>query len=200
MTDQVLVILTSSLIEEFIQSEDVGVVKNRFHEKLEVVFVGLDKTVVLDLHQVSFLNPKEFGDKYEEKICNICHKIRKTIEFDLNQNGKGDRPVRRPSCKNCRKKIDGIGISSLDRKKWNKVKPEYIDFECPICRKTTIPPITSKVVLDHDHATGIPTGWICDSCNTGLGRFKDDVGILRNAIAYLEETKGAFKSSHDNLG
>jgi hypothetical protein len=184
-----LVILTSSLIEEFIQSEDVGVVKSRSNQEIEVVFVGLGKVIVLNVDQVSFLNPKEYGDMFEEKICNICHKIRRTSEFDLNQNGKGDRPVRRPSCKVCRKKIDGIGISSLDRKKWNKIKPEYVDFECPICRKITIPPITSKVVLDHDHATGVPTGWICDSCNTGLGRFKDDVHILRNAIDYLENTK-----------
>jgi hypothetical protein len=194
MKEQILVVLASSLIEDFILSEDVGVIRNRSDEEIEVVFVGLGKVVVLNINQVSFLNPKEYGDKYEEKICNICHKIRKTIEFDLNQNGKGDRPVRRPSCKECRKIIDGVGISSLERKKWNRIKPEYVDFECPICRKTTIPPITSKVVLDHNHATGIPTGWICDSCNTGLGRFKDDVNILRNAIAYLEDTKASNKN------
>ena len=53
----------------------------------------------------------------------------------------------------------------------------------------TIAGVTSKVVLNHDHGTGVPSGWICDSCNTGLGRFKDDPEILRNAIRYLEEAK-----------
>lgn len=189
MRDKTLVALASGVIEEFIQAEDVGVVKKCEDNEIEVFFVGINKRIVLNIDQVTFLNPKEYGDGFQEKICNICHKIRQTSEFDLNQNGKGDRPVRRPSCKDCRRKIDGIGISTIDRKNWNKLKPEFVEFECPICSKITIPPITSKVVLDHDHTTGIPTGWICDSCNTGLGRFKDDIQVLKNAIAYLERVK-----------
>jgi transcription elongation factor Elf1 len=58
-------------------------------------------------------------------------------------------------------------------------------FECPICGKRTIAGITSKVVLDHDHETGEARAWICDSCNTGIGRFKDDVALLQRAIKFL---------------
>ena len=54
--------------------------------------------------------------------------------------------------------------------------------------KITIPGVTSKVVLDHDHNTGKPRAWICDSCNTGLGRFKDRVELLQNAIDYLKKS------------
>jgi len=43
------------------------------------------------------------------------------------------------------------------------------------------------MVLEHDHRTGKPGGWICDSCNTGLGRFKDDVELLKSAIEFLKK-------------
>jgi RNase P subunit RPR2 len=64
-----------------------------------------------------------------------------------------------------------------------------VDFKCPICEKTTIPGLTSRVALNHDHKTGKITGYICDSCNTGLGRFKDDIVVLQRAIKYLESDK-----------
>lgn len=43
--------------------------------------------------------------------------------------------------------------------------------------------------LDHDHATGFIRGVLCRSCNTLLGRHRDDaaalVGRLPGAVAYL---------------
>jgi len=187
MSTKNIVAPKSSLIELELTSEDVGVIKKADGDYLVVYFVGLKKSTRIHKSQLTFLNPAEFGDLFSKKICNVCHKIRKTELFDLNQSGKGDRPVRRPSCKDCRKKIDGVGMTSADKKKWNEIKPNYVEFQCPICKKTTIPPLTSKVVLNHDHETGIPSGWICDSCNTGLGRFKDDIEILKHAIDYLKE-------------
>jgi len=67
-----------------------------------------------------------------------------------------------------------------------KNKPEFEFFNCPICHKTTIPGLTSKIVLDHNHKDGRIRGWICDSCNTGIGRFKDDIVLLENAIKFLK--------------
>ena len=186
MDTQKIVVAKVSLCEQLITNEDVGVIKKQDGEMIVIYFVGLNKTIKLHQSEIDFLDVKNYGDLFDKKICNVCHKIRPTVEFDLNQNGKGDRPVRRPSCKACRREIDGMSISTTDRKEWNKVKPEWVEFECPICRKTTIPPVTSKVVLNHDHKTGVPSGWICDSCNTGLGRFKDSIPILQNAIKYLE--------------
>lgn len=187
MKSERIVAPKKSLIEFQLSAEDVGVIKEVDGDHLIIFFVGLNISARIHKSDLTFLNSKEFGDLFPRKICNVCHKIRKTELFDLNQSGKGDRPVRRPSCKDCRKRIDGVGMTAADRKKWNKVKPEFVEFECPICKKITIPPITSKVVLNHDHQTGIPSGWICDSCNTGLGRFKDDISILQHAIEYLKE-------------
>ena len=69
---------------------------------------------------------------------------------------------------------------------WNKNKPQYVPFECPICAKRTIAGVTSKVVLDHNHRNGEARGWVCDSCNTGIGRFKDDIELIKRAIKFIE--------------
>ena len=145
--------LTNSLVEK----NDIGVVKKIKDTVIEVYFIRVSSQVKMSISQVVIINPSEFGDAFKEKICNVCHKIHPTTFFDLNQNGKDNRPIRRPSCKNCREDIDGVSM-------------------------------TSKVVLNHDHSNGKPSGWICDSCNTGLGRFKDDTKILKRAIDYLNDS------------
>jgi len=43
----------------------------------------------------------------------------------------------------------------------------------------------SKIVLDHCHHTGNVRGYLCESCNTGIGRFDDDIEIIDRAINWL---------------
>jgi hypothetical protein len=40
--------------------------------------------------------------------------------------------------------------------------------------------------LDHNHETGKFRGWLCDNCNTGIGKLGDTVEGLERAIAYLK--------------
>lgn len=42
--------------------------------------------------------------------------------------------------------------------------------------------------IDHCHQTGMIRGIICQECNMGLGRFQDNLAILKSAIRYLEYT------------
>lgn len=41
--------------------------------------------------------------------------------------------------------------------------------------------------MDHDHHTGLFRGWICDLCNTGIGKLGDSIEGLEAAIVYLKK-------------
>lgn len=170
-----------------IKQYEIGVVKEQNSDSAIVRFVNSDYLIKVPCDILVEFNPNQTGDQYTKKICNVCNRILSINSFQKNQNGKNNRTVRRPSCNDCRSVIDGVPVPIAEKRKWESIKPYYDIWECPICKKRTIPGLTSKVVLDHDHATGNPRAWICDSCNTGLGRFKDDVSIMENAIEYLKK-------------
>lgn len=51
---------------------------------------------------------------------------------------------------------------------------------CAICQKKLTRPN-----LDHCHKTGKVRGFLCTSCNNGLGAFKDKPDLLMRAAEYL---------------
>ncbi len=108
------------------------------------------------------------------------------VDFEINQTDAKGRKTTRPSCKSCRVKINGVQLKSEEKKKLDRIKPTHF-FICPICQKGSIPGVTANLVRDHNHYNGKAREWICDSCNTGLGRFKDDKDLLKRAIRYLEK-------------
>tara|TARA_Y100000310_G_scaffold327767_1_gene394641 strand:+ start:353 stop:925 length:573 start_codon:yes stop_codon:yes gene_type:complete len=173
-------------IDDIIE-RSVGLVKNVSGEKITVFFIGKKKTVDTSNEYIKFLDIKKTGKPYDKKICNICYLLKDDYkEFEINQTDAKGRKTTRPSCRECRVHIDGDKFIASEKRKLEAIKPKYI-FTCPICNKTSIVGITGNLVKDHDHKTGKAREWICDSCNTGLGRFKDDVKLMQIAIDYLKK-------------
>jgi len=169
-----------------IQELSVGLVKNISGKDITVFFIGANTTVKTDGNHVAYLDIKKTGKPYKKKICNICHLLKDMQEFDINQTDAKGRKTTRPTCKVCRVAIDGERLTSEEKRRLNDTEPKDL-FMCPICKKKSIVGVTAKLVKDHDHVTGKGREWICDSCNTGLGRFKDDIKLLQKAIDYLKK-------------
>lgn len=49
----------------------------------------------------------------------------------------------------------------------------------------------SRLHIDHDHKTKRVRELLCNNCNNGLGRFRDDPGLLRAAAEYIERHRAA---------
>lgn len=63
---------------------------------------------------------------------------------------------------------------------------ENQNFACKICLKN----LSDKLYhIDHCHKSNKVRGILCVKCNTGLGKFEDNIEYLQNAIKYLEKNK-----------
>lgn len=71
------------------------------------------------------------------------------------------------------------GLTSYDL----KVILEKQSNLCKLCN------LKKTLVIDHCHKTGVVRGLLCTSCNTALGKFKDDPDLLEKAIRYLNESR-----------
>ena len=49
---------------------------------------------------------------------------------------------------------------------------------------------TARLAVDHCHKTNKVRKLLCKSCNTALGLFKDDIGVMENAVKYLKDHNG----------
>ena len=170
----------------------VGYVDETTETDVHVVLMEDHEMWAIPLSEVDDIDVTKTGDRFNRKICNRCHRILSVKKFEVNQNSKKG-PTRRPSCMTCRAKINMVPTKKTPQaKQMMKKKPlKGNPFRCPICEKYSIAHVTAKIVADHNHHTGNIRDFICDSCNTGLGRFMNGRDCLRNALNYLKR--------HDNL-
>ena len=152
-------------------------------ERNEQFFVSTKHLEKLDVFKT--------GKGFEKKICNKCFVLKPMSDFEVNQTDAKGNKTTRPSCRACRLDIDKRLLSNSEINTFRKNhRPLDGDlFKCPICEKRGIVGVTVKIVLDHDKAEGKIRGYICDSCNTGLGRFKNGKNYLKNALKYIESFK-----------
>lgn len=110
-------------------------------------------------------------DYHSTKKCRACKEI-KPIEdypfFSTNEAG------RKNTCKECSKRLNAL------RKKLREANPPPESGNCPICGN-----YTKYWILDHCHFSNKFRGYVCNSCNLGMGKFNDDVVLLQSAIEYL---------------
>lgn len=57
---------------------------------------------------------------------------------------------------------------------------------CAICKQPENDAYKRRLSVDHDHETGKVRGLLCHQCNTGIGKFGDDIKRLLSAAKYLK--------------
>jgi hypothetical protein len=78
-------------------------------------------------------------------------------------------------------------LTAKEHEEWVKTRNAILKDQknkCAICDVFFEP--HKRVNLDHSHSTGKIRGVLCTQCNHALGLVKDNVTILKAAIAYLE--------------
>lgn len=133
-------------------------------------------------------------------ICIRCKKDKPITQFSIGNGG-----ARRSRCKECSNGYYNAWAALnkdkiKDINKLKRIKAEYglspsiveqiwneQNRQCAIC-KEYIELWSKNTHIDHNHETGRVRGLLCLSCNTGLGHFKDNPNLLREAAAYLERS------------
>jgi len=123
-------------------------------------------------------------------LCVKCDTIKHVSNFEVTPSGEVKR--RCNACVNKQSKI-------INRLKKENPYPDE-DYSCPVCdRKINdigLPDrkMLYRWVLDHCHDTETFRGYVCHNCNTGLGAFKDNLIVIKNAVRYLERHKNEISS------
>ena len=115
--------------------------------------------------------------------CKKCDGDKSTDEFHVRLNSTTGY---RRSCKACLRKQKVMRVYSLSSQEYDTL---YSKEGCFICGSKEYIGVYGKVKelsVDHCHTTGKVRGLLCQSCNVGLGAFKDNPESLRKAVNYLE--------------
>lgn len=141
------------------------------------------------------------------KLCKDCKIEKPMIDFYVDYRDGSARNIckkcnsiyaMRPERKIYRKQYYQKNKSHLKDKelrfKYNISLEDYNTFLrkqkncCAICfvHKSTQ---VKGLVVDHCHKTLTVRGLLCGNCNNGLGRFKDSIASLQNAVLYLNSSK-----------
>jgi Recombination endonuclease VII len=108
-----------------------------------------------------------------EKICTLCDKT-----YVKSGKGMRDSVYCSESCRYTSGIIRKYGDKRTIYKLWISAE------SCQNCG--TGFKSTQDKHVDHCHKTNKVRGILCNGCNIGLGSFKDDINLLKNAIKYLE--------------
>lgn len=102
-----------------------------------------------------------------------------------------DNPKWKATAKKAQRRHRLKSLFGLTEDQYNR-QLEAQDNKCAICR-TSDPGKSGRYAgpcrfaVDHNHDTGQIRALLCGQCNKGLGHFKDNPDLLREAYRYLEQ-------------
>ena len=137
------------------------------------------------------------------KICSTCNITKPAAEFHAQANAPGGLAY---SCKECKRAYNRDRYKRQDvayKQRASSAKSKYglswpevqlmhsvQDGKCRICRTGISLAVggdrATTACVDHCHSSGAVRALLCNLCNSGLGKFKDNPAVLKAAALYLE--------------
>lgn len=117
----------------------------------------------------------------DSKVCTKCHQEKPLTAFGIHSGAN----YLRPECRKCNNELSRV---RKDLRNTHGMPDE--DYTCPICLKSA-EEVDGKGgragawVVDHCHKTDQFRGWLCHSCNRGIGAFEDNNSRMQRAVMYL---------------
>lgn len=128
------------------------------------------------------------GEQRYFNHCKLCARIRANKWYHDNIDYARERARR------VQQERRDAGLNQ-EREKWHKVFKKYgltreqwewlWDRQEGRCATCQIDLVLIKVCVDHDHRTDEVRGLLCNECNHGLGKFKDNPETIMRAAEYL---------------
>ena len=141
------------------------------------------------------------------RTCPKCSESKPLISFTANKNGRNGRNTHCRACQASKMRDwrarNADHIQKQQRKDWLNRKygislAEYDEIlgaqggRCAICREegSVLRDGSTRLAVDHDHATGRVRGILCLSCNQAIALLEQYDHWIENALTYL-----AFRTS-----
>lgn len=128
------------------------------------------------------------------RVCTVCkeHKTQEHYAKERDSRCIGGVAMR-SKCKTCdeprKRKSDLKRHYGITIEQYEELNTKQ-SGKCAICGSTDSnnSRVSSRLFVDHCHATGAVRGLLCSSCNHAIGLLKDNTTLLANAIAYLNSS------------
>lgn len=123
--------------------------------------------------------PREdfYGVRKRSGWCKPCSRARSSAYYAANRDKQ--KAAHREWVANNRERVAAHKAKSAYGIPADEYEQLMREGKCAICGRT------ERLRIDHCHVSTRVRGVLCDSCNKGLGFFKDDVARMQAAIDYL---------------
>lgn len=127
-----------------------------------------------------------FTGKYNSTKCEPCKKAvkKRVTERFAEKNPTYWRDWNRQTHE---RRLPFLGAYGISPEEYHAMIEEHGN-KCAICAAEAggWKANGGRLVVDHDHKTGLVRGLLCPSCNRGLGQFEDNPERLIHAAQYIE--------------
>lgn len=166
--------------------------------------VSIQEALVSGLKRYFTGKPCKKGHVAERQVsdsyCVVCAKAQK--DSYRRKNREAARTATNAWSKTdigkLKQEISSLHRKLSDQKRVTKLNTEksrrYLKLPTPtraepeVCEICGNRPDVFHLCVDHCHKTGKFRGWLCRSCNLGLGNLKDSTELLEKAAKYLRIT------------